>query len=267
MARPHVYTTQAVVLRRSDFGEDSRLVTLLTPDRGKLNAVARGARRSTSKLGCHLEPFTHCTLFLAQGRSLDLVTQAATIESYRAVREHLLATTAACYAVELVDRATEHELEQRAVFDLLNAFLSRLDRGGEPEALLRFFDMRILTLLGYRPALDRCAACGTGVDPLSVRFSPLQGGLHCSACAASIEDARRVSPEAVALLRLWQSGAYRTWEQHTPTGPPVAEAASLVRACVQHAVEREPRSSRMLDRLRVAETDVAYHVTRISPTT
>lgn len=250
LGRPHVYATDAIVLRRADFGEDSRLVTLLARSDGKKTAIARGARRPGSHLGCHLEPFTLCRLFVAQGRNMDLISQARTVDAYSAVRADLDATAAACYAVEVVDRATMHDQEQHGLFDLLAAFLARLDQGGKPEPLLRFLDMRVLTLMGYRPALWRCASCTAEVSDDGPRYSETHGGLHCRDCAAGLDDARPVSWEAIAILRLWQSGAYQMWEAQPPGAAPTAEASAILRASIFGLLDREPRSVRLLERLR-----------------
>ncbi len=87
--KPHLYRTEAVVLDRKDFGEADRLLTLYTPGTGKLRAIAKGARRTTSRLSGHIELFTHTELLLAAGRNLDIITQSQLIHSHERLREDL----------------------------------------------------------------------------------------------------------------------------------------------------------------------------------
>lgn len=253
------------MLRRGDFGEDGRLVTLLTPTDGKKTAIAKGARRPGSRLGSHLEPFTQCRLYVAMGRNLDVITGAATVESFPALRDNLLATTAAWYAVELVDRATDQGMDCRQLYDLLVAFLRRLDRGGEPDALLSFFSMRLLSTLGFRLSLGQCTGCGAQVDATSGLFSALSGGMLCRACSGGANDARRVSAAAFATLRLWQSGSYDAWEARPAPAAATAEASGLLRECVRAVLEREPRSARVYERVRVEDEYQATASSRRAP--
>ena len=110
-----VYKTEGIVLRHGDMGEADRLITLFTPYRGKLRAVAKGARRPTSKLAGHIEQFTHTNVLIARGRSLDLITQAQSLHSFIAIRENLRLVLYASYAVELVDRSTEWDRDRKSV--------------------------------------------------------------------------------------------------------------------------------------------------------
>ena len=102
-----VYTSDAIVLRRGRFGEHGVLLTLFTPDQGKVAAIAKGVHRPGSKLAGHLEPLLHVRLLVARGRNLDVVTQAEVLRPFGRLRADLYRTAAAWYAVELVDRLSE----------------------------------------------------------------------------------------------------------------------------------------------------------------
>lgn len=241
------------MLRRGDFGEDGRLVTLLTPDAGKKTAIAKGARRPGSRLGCHLEPFTLCRLYVAVGRNLDVITSATTVQTFQAVRDNLLAASAAWYAVELVDRATDQGMDCTQIYELLVAFLRRMDRGGQPDALLSFFSMRLLSTMGFRLSLGRCTGCGTEIDGGSGLFAASSGGMVCRACASGASDARPVAAAAYATLRLWQAGRYDAWESRPSPASASTEANAILRECVRSVLEREPRSTRVYERIRVED--------------
>ncbi|HNN01573.1 MAG TPA: DNA repair protein RecO, partial [Turneriella sp.] len=124
--RERVYRTEAVIIRRSDFGEADRLLTLITPA-GKRRVIAKGARKTTSRLAGHIELFTHTMLLLAVGRTLDIVTQSTILHSFDGMRADLERISAAYYAAELIDRLLEEEDENRPAFDLLVSTLAALD--------------------------------------------------------------------------------------------------------------------------------------------
>src|SRR5215211_4788568 len=181
--RERVYRTEAVILRRSDFGEADRLLTLITP-LGKRRVVAKGARKTTSRLAGHIELFTHASLLLAIGRNLDIVTQSVILHSFDRLRGDLRRIGAAYYAAELIDRLTEEEDENRPAFELLVATLAALDRTRSPDLALRFYELHLLGYLGYRPQLYHCAVCQEALTEEANRFSPIAGGMLCTRCAA-----------------------------------------------------------------------------------
>src|SRR5918911_967537 len=124
--RDRVYRTEAVIIRRSDFGEADRLLTLITP-MGKRRVVAKGARKTTSRLAGHIELFTHTSLLLAIGRNLDIITQSVILHSFDTLRGDLRRIGAAYYIAELIDRLIEEEDENRPAFHLLVGTLETLD--------------------------------------------------------------------------------------------------------------------------------------------
>jgi DNA repair protein RecO (recombination protein O) len=251
-----VYTTDAIVLRRERFGEHGVLLALFTPDQGKVRAIAKGVHRPASKLAGHLEPLLHVRLLLARGRNLDVVTQAELLQPFATLRADLYRTAAAWYAVELVERLSEDRQENRSLYELLLALLRRLDGDASPDLLLRFFETRLLSYLGYQPALWRCAQCGAPAGAGAALFSPAQGGLHCADCASGAPDALRVSAEALRVLRYFQAGTLAQWQ---PGAAPTAlrEATAILRASIRALGERDPRSLPLLDRVRPAEGDAS----------
>ena len=171
----HSFRVEAVILRHSDYGEADRMLTLYTAQLGKTRALVKGARKITSRKAGHLEPFTHVKLQLAKGRDLPLVTQADTIDTYLPLRENLLLTSQASYVIELLDRFTyEDGSENSAIFRLLTDTLSRLASGSDPWLVIRYYEMRLLDYLGFRPQLLQCANCGArSCRRTSIFHSPL----------------------------------------------------------------------------------------------
>ena len=152
MTEPRSFRVEAVVLRHADWGEADRLLTLYTRERGKVRAIAKGARKIRSRKAGHLEPFTHVTLQLARGHDLLIVTQADTLDAYLAIHANLIKTSYAAYAVELLDRFTyEEDTENYHIFRLLTEALALLEQEADPWLALRDYEVCLLDILGYRP--------------------------------------------------------------------------------------------------------------------
>jgi DNA repair protein RecO (recombination protein O) len=132
---------------------------------GKLRVIAKGVRRMHSRKAGHLEPFTRVTLMLARGRDLWIVTQAETVEAYLPLREDLLRTGYAAYAVELLDRFSYEEGENRDLYQLITQTLQRIASEADAFPAVRYYEIRLLDLLGFRPQLQRCLGCDELIQP------------------------------------------------------------------------------------------------------
>ena len=209
---PRVTKTEAIVLRHRRFVEGARIVTLLTPGRGKLDAVARGVLRPRSKLAGHLEPLRRVEIVLAHGRNLDIVTQAQTVEAFAALHDDLERLSTAIYLADLTDHLTvDHHpsgTDGRSIFDLLHASLVRLARGDGVHLVSRSFEMELLDITGFRPEWDACVSCGAGVEADSVAWSAAGGGVVCPSCSSTDPDASPVAPTVLKVLKAIQRGPY-----------------------------------------------------------
>lgn len=199
---------EAVVLRHSDWGEADRLLVLFTREQGKLRAIAKGARKLHSRKAGHLEPFTRAALMLARGRDFWIVTQAETVQPFLAIRADLGLTANAAYVLELVDRFTYEEGQNRALYALLVETLGRLEAGGDIFIPLRFFELRLLENAGYRPELHHCVVCSAEIQPQDQFFSASEGGVLCPRCGPGTPGVRPVSVEALRYLRHFQRSRY-----------------------------------------------------------
>ena len=159
-SRERSIRVEAVVLRHSDWGEADRLVGLFTRQLGKIRAIAKGVRKMRSRKAGHLEPFTRTSLLLARGRDMFIITQAETIQAHTPLREDLLLVGYTSYVIELLDRFTYEEGENRALYRLLVDTLGRLSTEPDPILAVRYYEIRLLDLLGFRPQLFTCAHCG-----------------------------------------------------------------------------------------------------------
>jgi DNA repair protein RecO (recombination protein O) len=253
--RQRLYRTPAVILKRMDLGEADRIVTFYSRDVGKIRAVAKGVRRTTSRSAGHLEPFTLSDVMFAVGRELDVISQADTLEAFRAVREDLVLTTHAYYLAEMVDLLTEDRMENRAVFDVLVDALrdlgaSAVDSAEDARLVLIVFHMRLLEALGYRPELRECVMCRATIEPERNQFSALMGGVLCPGCGPRESSARAVGTSVLKLLRFVQHTDGRR-SVFVPT-PVAREAEGLLRAYAEHLVERRLRSPVLIARVQQA---------------
>lgn len=202
------FRATAVVLRHVEYGEADRILTLFTLERGKIQAIAKGVRKIRSRKAGHLEPFTRVSLFLAKGRNLAVVTQAEALESYQGIRADLQRTGLAAYAIELLDRFTQEEGENRQLFHLLVDTLNRLNQDPHPETVIRYYEVQLLDLLGFRPELTHCVVCRRAIIPEDQFFTARLGGALCPRCSASDQSAWRISMPVLKYLRFFQRSPY-----------------------------------------------------------
>jgi DNA repair protein RecO (recombination protein O) len=250
MTTPRTYSTAAVVLRQSDLGEADRIVTLYTPFYGKVRAVAKGARRPTSHLGGHLELLTHCRVFVARGRELDIVTQAETIEPFLGLRDDLWRATLACYCIELLDRLTADHTAEPATFELLVATLTRVANDRNPELALHFYQMQLFCQLGYNPQLRQCTHCSKPLEPEGNFFSVTHGGVLCPDCRSTDPAAKPLGGNAFRVLRVFESGDYALAARVRLSEALRHEIDVVLREYGEQIIEREVRSGRLLAMLR-----------------
>lgn len=245
------FRLEAVVLRHSDWGEADRLLTLFTRQRGKVRAIAKGARKVRSRKAGHLEPFTRVTLQLARGRDLLIVTQAETIDAYQPLREDLLRTGYAAYVAELLDRFTyEEESENQAIFRLLTETLSRVASEPDPWLAIRYYEMRLLDHLGFRPQLFTCANCEAEIKAEDQYFSAFQGGALCPKCGAGLPGVWKVSLEALKYLRHFQRSSYAEAQRARPVPAIQNEVETLVQKYFTFLLERELNTPGFLKQVR-----------------
>lgn len=168
---------QGIVLRGFPFGEADRVVVVLSPNHGKLRTVAKGVRKTKSRFGGRLEPFTHVDLVLYEGRNLDTITQVEVIEAFPVLRADLDKVLAASTMVEAIDAVTQENESSLRAFLLLQRGLKTLEAAPVHPDLVTAFLLGVAEVVGIAPAFDHCAGCGR-TDGLT-RFSFADGGALC----------------------------------------------------------------------------------------
>lgn len=193
---------EGVVIRTRDLGEADRIVSLYTRERGKVTAVAKGARRPRNRFASLAQVPVYGRFALFQGRGLGTLSQGELITSFKSVRADLTRTAYAMFLAELYDHMMEEGEPAPDLFGLLVATLQILDQPQslDLEMLFASFQLKFLALMGYALQLDRCVRCGEGRESAPC-ISPRLGGLVCEACLPEVADAARVSAGIIQIMR------------------------------------------------------------------
>jgi DNA repair protein RecO (recombination protein O) len=240
------YKEQGIVLRSMKLGEADKIVTIMTHGSGKVRAVAKGLRKTTSRFGGRLEPCTHVSLMLYRGRGqLDTITQAEIISPHKNLRENLALLAAGETMLEAVDKvAEEHERNVRVTILLLSGMRALDALPAEPAAVTESFMLKLLSLSGFHPALTACAVCGD-TDPQL--FSADQGGAVCARCAEP--GAGSVSAAALNFLEALAAADLGAMDAVAMPDPRVRkESRGLLFGFAEYHFERRMKSVPLLAR-------------------
>jgi DNA repair protein RecO (recombination protein O) len=239
------YRAEAIVLRTHKLGEADRIITLLTRERGKIRAVAKGVRRTKSKFGARLEPFSRVDLLVFEGKSLDIITQAESLNAYgQDLALDYSLWTAGQTMLETADRLTpEDSISAEAQYLLLVGALRTLVTGEHASSLvLDAYLLRSLSMAGYSPTLNACVICGVaGTQPF---FHVSTGGALCVEHRVPGSVAPR--PESFELMQALMSGDWDAADASIAKDR--NEVSGIVAAYVQWHLERGLRSLPLVDR-------------------
>jgi DNA repair protein RecO (recombination protein O) len=244
---PGLYRDEGVVLRAIKLGEADRIVTIFMQGHGKIRAVAKGIRKTTSKFGARLEPMSRVALQCYKGRDLDIVTQAESLDSNRALREEYALLTRSVPMLEAVDQVAQDREPNPAMYRMLTGALRTLAATRNPLVTPAFF-WKLLSLEGFHPLLDGCARCGepdgeASTDHELIAFDLDEGGTVCRSCARG--GGRPLSPDGLALLRRVLGGGLNGALAEAP-GAAAHEVEHLGVRALEHHVERRLRSAVLL---------------------
>jgi DNA repair protein RecO (recombination protein O) len=247
-----VHRSPAIVLRSRDYGESDRIVTFLTLDYGKLTGIAKGARKSRRRFVNTLDTFCLSELHFSQRRpeGLAFLELCDMIQHYGSIRSDLEKTVMASHLVELVDAFAPERKNNEALFTLLQDFLGLLNDGSEAGGLVRYFEIRLLKIMGYDPVLDRCVVCGQPIlSAGGYRFHPLAGGLKCAACAPGEAGYCLCSPGTARTLLLAKDLPPERLRRVVLTHQGALESERLLSRFITHLLGKELKSLRVLAQL------------------
>ncbi len=234
-----LFRDRGVVLRTIRLGEADRIVTLMTEQHGKVRAVAKGVRRTTSKFGSRLEPLSHVALLGWQGRGdLDIVNQVEVLDTHRVVREDLDRMSAAMIMLEVVDQVGQERHANPRLYEMLVGAIAALAVQNSPMVSAAFL-LKVLALEGSAPVLDMCVSCGEEEADALVAFDLVEGGVLCRRCRRG----RPLSPEGLSLLRRTLGGGLGG-VLNEPRSPATDEVTALATEAMEAHLDRRLRSVR-----------------------
>jgi DNA repair protein RecO (recombination protein O) len=226
-------------LRTIRLGEADRIVTLMTEQHGKVRAVAKGVRRTTSKFGSRLEPLSHVALLGWQGRGdLDTINQVEVIDTFRPVREDLDRMSAAMSMLEVVDQIGQERHGNPRLYEMLVGAMTALAGHNSPMVAPASF-LKVLALEGSEPVLEVCVSCGEEDTEALVAFDLVEGGVLCRSCRRG----RALSPGGLALLRRTLGGGL-AGVLAEPRSPITDEVTALATEAMEAHLDRRLRSVR-----------------------
>jgi DNA repair protein RecO (recombination protein O) len=241
--------TTGIVLKQTNFGEADRLLTIFSYDQGKVRALAKGARKTLSKLGGHLEPGSMTAFQLSEGRSFYVVTGADLQYAYADIRTELRKTSIAYYLFESVDALTVEQQAHPHIFSLLSDGLVLLEtvEPGPTEAMLPpAFTLKLLAGLGYLPELGVCVNCQQPLEPEGNMFSPRLGGILCVNCQQLDYGAIVLSATTIKVMRLILDNKLEFILRLNPEATVIRELTQIIEIYLQQHSDREMKSLRFV---------------------
>lgn len=248
----------AIVLRRIEFGDYDLIVTLFTSTQGKTSAIAKSAKKSVKRFPGVLEPFSRLNVVLAQGKrnAMPVLQEASLEEPYFKIRENILKTVYASYWAELICLWMAEGEPQEALYRLTSHVLAELNRGEiRVEVLSILFQMRFLSIAGFRPNFDHCHACKTCLDQIqcaSVVSDPSTGGIVCPSCGGIADDRLRISKGTLKQLVWTDSENMERAARVRFTSAGIAEGLAFLESFVPFHIGKSPKSLKVLRRIRQA---------------
>lgn len=244
------YKTEAVILRRSDFGETDFLVTLYTPQYGKIRAIAKGARKATGRLTGQVELFAQVNLLLSRGRELHIITQAETQQTHAIFQQDLERSVIASHFAELLDQFAFEDEENTRAYQLIVAAFSWLQEADSDLNLLaRYYEFHLLRVMGYEPALFRCAISNEVLEAEAQFFSPVDGGVVAPAYAEG-RSFMKLSLPVFKVLRHFRRSPWETVRPLQLTAPQHQELERILHTYLTYLLERRLQSVGVLRQIK-----------------
>lgn len=235
-----LYRDTGVVLRTYKLGEADRIVVIMTAEHGKVRAVAKGVRKTKSRFGGRLEPLCHVSLLLYEGRELDIVSQAESIDSRATLLNDLDSLTQGIALLEAADQMSLDREPAPHLYRMLVGALRTLESRPSPLVVPAFF-WKVLANEGVRPQLDTCVSCDS--EENLVAFDLGEGGILCRNCRRG----SAISSEALRIMRMILGGGLSA-ALDEPAGPAVSEVAHHATAALEHHLERRLRTVAMFEK-------------------
>ena len=243
------YRNEGIILKSAIIREADLLLTIYTPHSGKIRAVARGARKSSSKFVGHLELLNRVDISVATGKNLDLVTQVQSIQNFSSMRANLEALSKGLYLSELIDGFSVDGSGNPELYNLFCRMLAILEDHHQIEIQLRYFEFHLLRLSGFMPELHTCCECHKQLEPKRHLFSPAKGGTLCDKCDRSGSAIFHLSLTTLKVLRFIKKTTLDDITKVTTPKPVLMEIHALLSNSIKYWLEKELKTTAFMDRL------------------
>ena len=243
--------SRAIVIRKQNLGESDKIITFYTPYFGKVRAVARGVRKSRSRLGGSIELLNYGELvfFERPEKDLHIINSFDILDTFNKMRNSLTKTTYCFYVAELVGLIVSENNANPRIFQLLLQVLQTMSNVDNTELLIHAFELRLLTLAGYKPELDFCVVCNNLINlrDRRVYFIPRLGGIACRKCSAKELDAIELSQGSRALMKRLQSLNVSNINRFRASKRNSSEIRSAISAFIAYHFEGQIKSWQLID--------------------
>lgn len=196
-----IYKVEGIIIRCVDYGEGNKILTLFTKEMGKIGVMAKGAKKTKSRLSAVSQLFSHGYFVFYHGGGLGSLTSGDVIDSFRILHQDIIKTGWAAYIVELLDKLTDEKESEPFLFYLLHTALTLIGSDKDPEMVARIFEMQLLQRVGVKPVLNQCVICNRKESTI-LAFSVKEGGVVCEHCLPSDPRAIVLSNATVRLIRI-----------------------------------------------------------------
>lgn len=247
------YKTTGFVLRTLSYGESDLIVTFYSYEFGKFKGIAKGAKRSKKRFANVFEPFSLTSIIFSR-KSRDMLAFIETceiIDHYDAIRLDLEKTLIASYFIDLADQFSPEGKKNEEIFEHLQSFLTLLGAQKASDALVRFFEMRLLKLTGFEPALDHCINCKTPVaNGGTYYFYSREGGIKCVKCSGSEQYGQSISTGTIRTLLLGKDMDYDKIKQVMLSEMLARESRNILVGFITHVLNKEVKSLKIMEQVR-----------------
>jgi len=237
--------TFGIVIKRMNFGEADRILTILTERFGKVKAIAKGVRKTKSRLAGSLEPFMVLDLQLHEGKTFYIVTGAVIQKEFPDLHKNLQKTSQAFYIGEIADKILQEDQRTHQVFEIFSDGLSEIEKSGS-EFLLRIYELRMIEAAGFKPELYECIHCKEKITPDDNFWDSIEGGLICQTCQQKFHHGKRISDDLIKILRLIDKGEYEVLKRINLKKEIETEAETILNEYIKSVLERDLKSQKFL---------------------
>lgn len=260
MGTERTYKTQGLIIKKTKLGEADRILTIFTPEMGKIQGFAKSVRMTKSKLSGHLEMLSYSNLTLTKGRGLDTIIGSQNIDAFLDIKDDLYRVSYALYMAELIDYFTDEGTSDAGLFEQTIECLRHLGKTPYPVYLLRYFEMKLLMYTGFSPELNNCVICQDALANSYIGgFSPSAGGMLCGNCRDHSKYYGYIlSFEAYQTLKKLQEHSWEEIQNNPPDPDTLFEVEALLRKYIRFTLEREIKSLSWLDHLKEIAPSISY---------